>query len=306
MEPAPHVILRLEDREERIAVNGRLFVGRECSGVDPAQRLIINDRSVSRDHLEVRLDGAGGAVVFDTSRNGTWLNGMRLERAVPVALSDGDVLQLGGPELVFVAPAPVTVQRRSGNTTVIQSKAVPMALVAGDVVGYSTMSEGHSGERVATAVEQIFGAVREELARNYGTLSHVAGDALFAVWDLHYDSYGTERAVHFAIAAASAVRRVSKELPMRGPDGGTLRMGWGVTVGDVGMSSLTGAGSTVLGDAVNVAFRLATMAGREGLPSILVTAEVTERTGDRFTYGDSLEVAVKGRTEPVRVLSVVG
>ena len=44
---------------------------------------------VSRDHLRLRRDPAnGGFVIVDNSRNGTWLNGKRLERGVERPLPD--------------------------------------------------------------------------------------------------------------------------------------------------------------------------------------------------------------------------
>lgn len=298
-----HVILRCAGLERRVALPERLFVGRECTGVDPAQRLLVEDQRVSRHHLEIRVEPGGAVTVFDTSRNGTWLNGMRLERAVPVALSPGDRLTLGDAQLEFVggqAPAP----RAFGKSTIIEWDARPMALVAGDVVGYSGLSEGRSGEEISAGIERLFGALRERLARHHGTLSHVAGDALFAVWDLTFDAGGCDRAVAFALDAAAAVENVAPSLPLAYADGSPLRMGWGVNVGEVSMSSLTGARSSVVGDAVNVAFRLATMAARDGRAEVLIAAEVASRTKDRFAYGESAQVAVRGRTTPVRVLAV--
>ena len=44
---------------------------------------------VSREHLRLRRDPASGAfAIVDNSRNGTWLNGKRLERGVERPLPD--------------------------------------------------------------------------------------------------------------------------------------------------------------------------------------------------------------------------
>ena len=59
----------------------------------------IDDPSVSRRHaLIVRQDGQT-YLLDDASRNGTWHNGLRIERA---ALRDGDSFALGLSELRYV------------------------------------------------------------------------------------------------------------------------------------------------------------------------------------------------------------
>ena len=59
----------------------------------------IDDPSVSRRHaLIVRQDGRT-YLLDDSSRNGTWHNGLRIVR---VALSDGDSFALGMSELRYV------------------------------------------------------------------------------------------------------------------------------------------------------------------------------------------------------------
>ena len=70
----------------------RLFVGRECAGVDDAHRILLgDDMAVSRNHLEIRVDPEQSrAVVVDTSSNGVRVNGIRIERAVGVPLHGGD------------------------------------------------------------------------------------------------------------------------------------------------------------------------------------------------------------------------
>ena len=50
--------------------------------------LYTNDE-ISREHVRIRRDPAGGGfTILDESRNGTWLNGRRLERGVAEPLAD--------------------------------------------------------------------------------------------------------------------------------------------------------------------------------------------------------------------------
>jgi class 3 adenylate cyclase len=298
----PTIAVVGEDRV--VAVKGRLYVGRECPGVDENRRLLVEDPSVSRNHLEIHVDAEGQAVAFDTSTNGTLLNGMRLERAVPVPLASGDVLSIGETKLEFQAPAPPSGVARKTRTTVLSAGGMRMVMVAGDLVGSTAIAENTSSEAVASAMSDLFKRIGARVTAHRGTISHLAGDAMLAVWDSNRDEHAADHAVAFALEAAELVAETAPGLPIRGPDGSPLRMGWGVAIGDVSMSHLTRGRSTVLGDPVNVAFRLADSAGRDGLPEVLVTSEVAELSRRPLRLGSETPLAVKGRTTVVNVRSV--
>src|SRR4051794_753473 len=86
--------------ERLVPIHGRIHIGRECAGVEPSRRFLVDEESVSRDHAEIRVD-AGGVVLVDTSTNGTRLNGRRIERGERVPLVDGDRITVGHVEIVF-------------------------------------------------------------------------------------------------------------------------------------------------------------------------------------------------------------
>lgn len=58
----------------------------------------IEDGNASRRHCRVLVDGAGYAVEDLGSRNGTFVNGVRIQRQ---AIKDGDVVRVGSTEFVF-------------------------------------------------------------------------------------------------------------------------------------------------------------------------------------------------------------
>ncbi len=67
----------------------------------------IDEPSVSRRHaLIVRQDGQT-YLLDDGSRNGTWHNGIRVDRAV---LSDGDTIDLGTARLSYVEVVETTTE----------------------------------------------------------------------------------------------------------------------------------------------------------------------------------------------------
>lgn len=69
-------------------------------GRDPDADIFLNDITVSRRHATLRL-GDGTVVVQDEgSLNGTYVNGMSIDKA---ALGHGDTLQVGRFQMVFLA-----------------------------------------------------------------------------------------------------------------------------------------------------------------------------------------------------------
>jgi DNA-binding winged helix-turn-helix (wHTH) protein len=75
-----------------------LSAGPNVVGRDPAAAIPIDHVSVSRRHAQVSLSGGGATIQDLGSRNGTYLNGRRLETAA--ALKDGDVIRLGSVTIV--------------------------------------------------------------------------------------------------------------------------------------------------------------------------------------------------------------
>jgi len=334
--PAVLVVGPDMDGEHSVPVHDWLAVGRECAGIDERHRLLITDPAVSRTHLEVRLDFARDqAWVTDCSTNGTRLNGHRVERAVPIRLRPGDRLRIGAVDLQFRSrrfTAPVkggpggtkTGPGRRTNT-VREVTVTRMAMAVGDIAGFSTIAEQTDDRVLLENIDRLFTGLRRILTRHNGVLSNYVGDAFFATWEsaamaaTAMDSQGmtaaareavekaamadaAEAAVAFAVEAAEAVPAIAAGLTVRDPDGGPLRMGWGVACGPAAVSQMTGRIVTVLGDATNVAFRLSGLAGRDGRPTVLVTGAV-HRSAAGFAFTPLPAVQVKGRRQVVEVLA---
>jgi adenylate cyclase len=289
--------------ERVVPVERRLLVGRECAGVEPSRCLIIDEPAVSREHLEVRIDPGRGAQLVDLSTNGTRVNGRRVERGEPIGLKDGDRIELGGVRLAFRAPALPEELASVVNSTIRTTGAKQLAIAVGDVVGYTSLTEAHGGGPVGEALDPLFAHLRDLLARHGGTVSNIVGDALFAAWDTAQDPEAVGGAVVFALAASDLVTAHAATVELRDSDGAPLRMGWGVTLGAVAAARPSPARETVHGDAVNLAFRLAGLAARDGRPPVLVAAEVAEAAPGAARYGAAEEVRVRGRRAPALVQS---
>jgi pSer/pThr/pTyr-binding forkhead associated (FHA) protein len=73
----------------------RLVLGR-----DPASEIFLNDVTVSRNHATLDVDGPEVIVSDAGSLNGTYVNGVSVDRAI---LRNGDQLQIGRFQMVFLS-----------------------------------------------------------------------------------------------------------------------------------------------------------------------------------------------------------
>ncbi len=288
--------------EERpVPIWDRLFAGRECSGVDESRRVLIEDPEVSRHHLEIRLDG-DRAWLIDLSTNGTRLNGVRVERAVSTPLHEGDRITVGSIELEFRFLPPADVLGVGYAPTLRRFTRTDLAVVVGDVVGYTRLTAQVGNEALISILGLTFDTLRESLQRHGGNVANIVGDAFFAVWERDRAPDALRSAISFALDGRRALQELAIET--RVSDAPVLRMGWGVTCGEAAIGALTSSLVHVVGEPANLAFRLSTVAGRADRPEVLTTAPVHQATKALFSFKGPFEVAIKGRDNPETVYGI--
>jgi class 3 adenylate cyclase len=283
--------------ERTVPVEGRLLVGRECLGADRDKCLIVEDPLVSRDHLEIRTDPSGDPILVDLSLNGTRVNGRRVEPAEPITLRDGDRIELGATQLRFRAAGEAALPASLQGSTVTAVGSARLAIVVGDIIGYTTMTEQYGGVAVADVVRPLFDGLRRLVRSHGGTISNYVGDAISAAWDYDHNPAAPADGVSFALAANELVTRRAASTAIDLP----LRMGWAVTLGEAAIGWHSPSREAIHGDAVNLAFRLASIAGREGNPPVLAADEVALAAANAADYGEPRQVHAKGRTTAATV-----
>lgn len=111
--------------------HGNRFVHRLAEGIcrvgrDPSSDLTLPSQTVSRNHAEVRLVGAREARVVDLgSRNGTKVNGQRLEPNAPKIVRVGDSIEFGSVPLDVCDASPDTSPLFALDSEIEQSVYLP-------------------------------------------------------------------------------------------------------------------------------------------------------------------------------------
>lgn len=103
-----------------IGLGSRCLIGRS-QGCD----LRIEEAQVSSEHAIIFWAGAAWELKDLASKNGTWLNGRRLEPGRPVDLAPGDSIALGDTprRLIFIDAAPPTPRARSLKSGAVREAA---------------------------------------------------------------------------------------------------------------------------------------------------------------------------------------
>lgn len=306
-EPLGYLVLMESGRRERsVPIYDQLFVGRECAGISEERRVVISDPEISRSHLEFRLDSSTDqAFIIDTSTNGTLLNGVRLERAVPVKIKPGDEIRVGEVAMTFISSKFNTAGDEDAGLTRTRISQSAMVMLVGDITNYSTISQVTDNTVIAQSLNVLWRELGYILRAHRGTLNHYAGDALYAVWELRTIPNAEELAIDFALAANERVEELGPQLPLRSPDGRPIHMGWGIVQGMAALAAMTRSVEAVIGDSTNVAFRLAGLAGRNGRAPVMVTSGVYAAAKAKFVWGEPEEVEIKGRRGVEKVFPVI-
>jgi hypothetical protein len=274
----------------------RLVVGRECLGVPVVERLLVDDSTVSRQHVELREDEAGNVFVVDTSSNGTLLNGVHMERGAIVPFRPGDRVKVGPIELeLSFVPAEPALPDRPTTRVIAQEE---MVLVAGEIAGYGDLVAGNDRRSVVLAIEAVFRELHALVRLYGGGLANVTPAGFLALWRTDEFPDALDRALDFTTLAGATAARLAPRLVLE-PAGRWLRMGWAVAVGDASVGLLAGAITTVVSDAANVALALASIAALDEGAEPLVAAPSLDL--ERFEFAAERDVVVEGRADPVTV-----
>ncbi len=168
-------------------------------------------------------------------------------------------------------------------------------------MNFTALAEHRDPEDVRDLLSRYFDQASQEVERFGGTIEKFIGDAVMAVWGAPVaQEDAAERAVRAALALTQMVPMLGQEADQ--PD---LRLRAGVLTGSAAVRVGAEGMGMVMGDAVNTASRLQSLAA----PGTVLVDQVTQRASEAaIAYEDAGLQAVRGRDEPVhawRALRVV-
>ncbi len=216
---------------QRIEIVDRVCMGRTCKGFDPQRRILLEYPLVSRGHAEINWT-AGHLQITDTSRNGTWVNDVRMAAGSSKELSDGDTIRIGYSLLRIVYPKVAADAKQdftSTQLTMLSSLEVVVTSLVADMRGFSAYCQTHASADVYGMINEIFDLFSKNIEDFKGTVKDYAGDSVMAFWE-HQFADPARQSVLACLAGIQQMQSFNKirvKLSGKYADIDNLRMGWG-------------------------------------------------------------------------------
>ena len=203
----------------------------------------------------------------------------------------------------YMSPEMVNRLAESNESLKLGGERKDMTMLFSDIRGFTKISEQYKQdpEALTDLINRLLTTLSNEILECEGTIDKYMGDCIMAFWNAPASQ---EKHAQMAIEAGVRMRKALKELNDELVGEGKLAMeiGIGINTGDciVGnMGSDKRFDYTVLGDAVNLAARLEGQSGQYGV-NIVLGEETAKQIPDLKLIELDL-IAVKGKTEPVRI-----
>ena len=190
-----------------------------------------------------------------------------------------------------------------------------MTLLFCDVRGFTTISESYRDDPqgLTRLINRLLTPLSNAILKRRGTIDKYMGDCIMAFWNAPIEDPDQEwHACEAALAMFDALETLNAERKREAEEGGfeylPLNIGIGINSGDcvVGnMGSDQRFDYSVLGDSVNLASRLEGQSKNYGV-GVVVGEDTVNRLGEAMPFLELDLIAVKGKSEAVRIFTIAG
>ena len=207
----------------------------------------------------------------------------------------------------YLAPAVVKLLQKNPNQLQLGGNTRELTILFSDLRDFTKLSEKFKSnpQELTDLINKYLTPMTGCVIDNNGTVDKFIGDALMAFWNAPVpDGDHRYHSVKCALEMFELLKELNKELKDKEIE---LKMGIGVNTGDVvvgNMGSNQRFDYTCLGDAVNLAARLESQTKGYNV-GLLIGNETRQALKDRFSFCELDMIAVKGKTEGVRIHTIV-
>ncbi len=253
--------------------------------------IVLNDRDVSRFHATFSASQNGIILSDLASTNGTFVNGRRI--TTPVDVMSADVVTMGNIRIDVQLHYTDDIVLDDGTRTALtELQTVEVTVLLVDVVGYTRISQDLAPDAVAHMLRAWFEVVGPIIETHKGEIDKYIGDCVMALW--RGSGRDARERASAALRAGIEIVEATKALEASGVWAHTEKFPWRCRAAlnsGTALFGAVGAGDrrnyTVLGDAINVAFRIESLAGRLKTEVVCsqVTAELVQNDFDLVSLG---------------------
>ena len=209
----------------------------------------------------------------------------------------------------YLAPAMVKKLQKNPDLLKLGGETRELTLLFCDIRGFTPISEQFKTDPqgLTKLINRFLTPMTDIIMHNGGTIDKYMGDCIMAFWNAPLD---VEKQRYMAIQTAHEMleylEKLNKELAKE--NALPINVGIGLNTGDVvvgNMGSDQRFDYSCLGDAVNLAARLEGQSKSYGV-QIIVGEETQRKMDNEFAMIELDQIAVKGKTEGVRIYTTLG
>lgn len=207
----------------------------------------------------------------------------------------------------YLSPAMVEKLQKNPELLALGGESRELSIMFTDVRGFTTISEhyGKDVQGLTKIMNRYMTAMTQKILENNGTLDKYIGDAQMAFWNAPLDDKEhAKNAVRTGLAMLNDLEKFNEEIAKEGVPAFGMGLGINtdtVVVGNMGSSQRFDY--TCLGDGVNLASRLEGQSKPYGV-QIVIGPKTAEHVQDEFEVLELDLLAVKGKTEPVKIYTI--
>ena len=208
----------------------------------------------------------------------------------------------------YLSPDLVAQLQRQPELLKLGGTEQELSIMFTDVRGFTTISEhyGKDVQGLTSIMNRYMTAMTKAILENKGTLDKYIGDAQMAFWNAPVNNpQHAKDAVRTAFQMLASLEKFNEEIKVEGVP--AFGMGLGINTDTVvvgNMGSDQRFDYTCLGDGVNLASRLEGQSKPYGV-KIVVGPKTAEYVRDEYQVVELDLIAVKGKTEPAKIYTIL-
>ena len=190
---------------------------------------------------------------------------------------------------------------REFEKSLLQNETIEVSVVFIDICSFTSISENEAPDTVVKLLNSYFDVIVKEIIDQGGYIDKFIGDAVMAVFkgDFHLD-----RAIDSCLAVRKQIEKLPNESKQQSfmPNVSIGVNSGEVVSGNIGSANLKRLDYTVIGDAVNTAQRLQSLA-QPG--QILISEASHQKVKESFLCKQVGEMSLKNKAEPMMTYEVM-
>jgi len=209
----------------------------------------------------------------------------------------------------YVPPAVVDEIAENPEALRLGGQKRSLTVLFSDLAGFTSLSETMDAEQLLNLLNEYLTVMTDLVMQEEGTLDKYIGDAIMAFWNAPKRQRDhADRALRTAVLMQREMQALNRKWAEEGRESDPFRVRIGVNTGDVVVGNVGGEERfdySAIGDPVNLAARLEP--ANKTYDTLVMTSQFTVDAAHAglFRLRDLDLIAVKGRSEPVKVYEVL-